>query len=411
MDEPTSSLLHPGDFVVAGQTLGEPTALIHHLFTGVDPLPEMRLFGGMSLTGVFAKAPPNVALSTFIGTGRNAELIASGRMSVVPCHMSDLPWGLRDGPLRPDVALVLVSPPDADGRCSLGLTSDFIAPAVSCARVVLAEINQQVPRVAGDTTVPFERIGAAVHTDRPLPEFPRVAPTDVERAIARQLASFIPDGSCLQIGVGRLGEAVLETVSDRRHLGVHSGMVGDTILEMAAAGIITNLWKGIDTGLTVTGSVLGSKRAVELAGGNDRLRLRSVDYTHDPAVIKRLDNVVCVNSAIEVDLLGQVNSEITDGRYLGGIGGAVDFLRGSVGAGGRSIVALPATARRGAVSRVVPSVQRVTALRSDVDLVATERGVADLRGVSEGERAARLIELAAPAHQEELRAAAKNMGL
>jgi acyl-CoA hydrolase len=188
-------------------------------------------------------------------------------------------------------------------------------------------------------------------------------------------------------------------------------MVGDTVLEMARDGVITNARKKADGGLTVAGSILGTAHAVRLAGSDPTLRLRSIDHTHDPSVIAGLQDVVCVNSAIEVDLLGQVNAEVADGRYVGAIGGAVDFLRAAVRSGGRSIVALPATAKRGAVSRIVPIVQRVTALRADVDVIVTEHGRAELRGVTEGERARRLISIAAPEHREALQAAAHALGV
>jgi acetyl-CoA hydrolase len=411
MSHPIASMLQSGDRLIAGQTLGEPTALIAELFSAAAKIDGLSLFTGMSLTGIFAEAPSGMDLTTFVGLGASGRLIAEGRMRLIPCHMSELAWSLREGPLRPDVALVLVSPPDADGLCSLGVTSDYIWNAVAEARLVLAEVNSRVPRVAGDTTIPFERIDGLIETDRPLPEQPLVAPSKEEHVIGSLVAEHIGDGTCIQIGVGRLGEAVLQAVADRRDLGVHAGMVGDTVLEMARDGVITNARKKIDTGLTVAGSILGSSYAISLAGRDPCLRLRSIDHTHDPEVIGQLTDVVCVNSGIEVDLLGQVNSEVAGGRYVGAIGGAVDFLRASVRAGGRSIVALPATAKGGARSRIVPRVQRVTALRSDVDIVVTEHGQAELRGVSEGERVERLIGIAAPDHRDDLRAAAHQMGL
>lgn len=411
MSHSIASLLQPGDRLIAGQTLGEPTALLAELFSTAADIDGLSLFTGMSLTGILADAPPGMDLTTFVGLGTSGQLIAKGQMRLIPCHMSELAWSLREGPLRPDVALVLVSPPDAGGLCSLGVTSDYIWNAVAEARLVLAEVNTRVPRVAGDTTIPFERIDGFIKTDRALPEQPTVAPSEEELVIGALVAEHISDGTCFQIGVGRLGEAVLQAVADRRDLGVHAGMVGDTVLEMARDGIITNEMKKIDTGLTVAGSILGSSKAVSLAGRDPNLRLRSIDHTHDPEVIGQLSNVVCVNSAIEVDLLGQVNSEVAGDRYVGAIGGAVDFLRASVRAGGRSIVALPSTAKGGTRSRIVPRVQQVTALRSDVDIIVTEHGQAELRGVSEGARVERLIGIADPEHRDALRTAAHQMGL
>lgn len=402
-------LVEPGDLVVAGQVLGEPVALLERLFAAGRPV---RLFGGMTLTDTIVSAPPTVELCSFVGLGANAALLAAGRMELLPVHMSALPALMTDGPLRPDVALVVVSPPDGDGLCHLGVESDYIHAAATAARTVLAEINPAVPRVAGDTAIPFDRLDGFVETTRPLPEYPRAAPTAVERAIADRIVPFINTSACLQIGVGRLGEAVLAALAGRRDLGIHAGMVGDTILEMVADGVITNAAKKLDTGLTVAGSILGSARALGLTRNDPTLRLRSVAHTNDAPVIAQLGDFVGVNSAIEVDLFGQVNAEVAGGRYIGGIGGSVDFLRAAANSPtGRSIVALQATAKRGSVSRIVPEVARVTALRTDVHVVATEYGTAELRGISEGERARRLISLAAPDHRPALERAAKERGL
>jgi acyl-CoA hydrolase len=406
-----SNSIMGGDLMVAGQVLGEPTALLGALFDERRDWAGIRLFTGMSITAVLERVPQDVEVTSFVGMGTNAKLLAQGRLRLIPCHMSEMDWSMTHGSLKPDVALILVSPPDDDGLCSLGVGSDYIWPALSSARTVLAEINPNVPVVAGDTVVPFDRIDGFIASDRALPEYPSARTSQTAGIIAKRVSEFIRDGTCIQVGVGKLGDAVLAAAADRRDLGVHAGMVGETILEMVRDGVITNTHKPVDTGLTVAGSVLGSATAVARAAAEPRLRLRSVGYTHDPAVISSIDDFLSVNSAIEVDLLGQVNSEVAGGRYLGGIGGAVDFIRPALRAsGGRSVVALPATAS-GGVSRVVATVERVTVARSDVDVVVTEHGTADLRGLTEGERAARLIELAAPEHREGLRAAARQIGL
>jgi acyl-CoA hydrolase len=404
-----SDKITPGALLVAGQVLGEPTALLDALFD--ERMPEVRLFSGMSLTSVLERAPAQASLLSFVGMGSNAKLLAQGRLSLIPCHMSELGWSMTAGPLRPDVALVLASPPDSNGMCSLGVSADYIWPAVTAATVVLAEINENVPRTEGDTAIPFDRFDGVVESDRKLPDYPRSRPSGTEELIAKRVAEFVRDGCCIQIGVGKLGDAVLAAAADRRELGVHTGMVGETILELVRDGVITNARKTVDRGLTVAGSILGGPDAVALAAATPGLRLRSVDHTHSPDVIASLDDFLSVNSAIEVDLFGQVNAEVADGRYLGGIGGSVDYLRPAVrAAGGRSVIALPATTR-GGISRIVAGVQRVTVARSDVDVVVTEYGAAELRGAGEGERAKRLIEIAAPEHRDGLRAAARDLGL
>jgi len=408
---PLIDTIEPGDLLLPGQVLGEPTALLESVFGEAQRLEGLRLFVGMGLGTVLERAPANIALMSFVGMGSNAGLLADGRLSLIPCHMSDLGQMVAEGPLRPDVAMVLVSPPDSTGMCSLGVASDYIWPAVGAARTVLAEINSNVPRVAGDTPIPFERLDGYVETARPLPEYPRAKPSATEERIAARVAEFVRDGTCIQIGVGRLGEAVLRAVAGRRNLGIHAGMLGETILEMMGDGVITNACKKIDTGLSVAGSILGGAHAVALAAAEPNLRLRAVNYTNASDVIARIDDFVSINSAIEVDVFGQINAEVVNGRYVGGIGGSVDYMRAAMrSARGRSIVALPAVAR-GGVSRIVTQVARVTASRSDVDVVITEHGAAELRGVSEGERANRLIELAAPEHREELRGAARSLGL
>jgi acyl-CoA hydrolase len=406
-----ASRLRPGDTIAVAQVLGEPVALLEELYEALVGLEGITLFVGMSLTGLTTRPPANVRVASSVGMGANTEPIASGRMELVPCHMSALPWLLTEGPYAADVACVTVSPPDSDGFCSLAMASDYAWPVVQNARTVLAEINDQVPAIAGDTRVHLDRLAYTVRTSRPLPQYPLHEPTARDVAIAEGVARYVHDGSCLQIGIGKLGEAVLRAVADRRDLGVHSGMVGDTLLEMMAAGVITGKGKAVDAGLAVAGSVLGSDKAIALAGERPELRLRSITHTHDPHVIGSLSAFVCINSGLEVDLFGQVNSEVADGRYIGAIGGSVDFLRASVRApGGRSVVALPATTGRGR-SRIVPRVEQVTALGADVDVLVTEYGVAEVAGLSPGERAHRILGIAAPEHRDTLRAELERIGL
>jgi acetyl-CoA hydrolase len=403
------ALLRPGDLIVVEQTMGEPTALLDEVFAGVDGIQNLRMFAGMSLTTAFTRAPQGLALCSFVGMPPHSQLLAEGRMELIPCHMSALPRMFATGPRKADVALVTVSPPDAEGYCNLGVVSDYIWHAVHSARVVIAEINDNVPVVGGDTRLHLDTFSATLRTSRPLPEHRAEEPSALEREIGRNVAGFVRDRSCVQVGLGKISDAVLHAIADRRDLGVHAGLIGDTVLDLMREGVITNRFKEVDPGLTVAGSFLGSARGVAMAGAEPRFRLRAIEHTHDPAIVGALANFVCVNSALEIDLLGQANTEVAGGRYVGAVGGSVDFLRAAVGApNGRAIIALPATTSRGR-TRIVPRVAKVSAAAADVDVVVTEFGVADLRDVTTGERARRLIAIASPEHREDLIKAAAEM--
>ena len=405
------ALLRPGDMIVVEQTLGEPTALLEEVFACVDGIPNLRMFAGMSLTTAFTRAPQGLGLCSFVGMPPHSALIAEGRLQLIPCHMSALPRLFASGPLKADVALVTVSPPDADGFCNLGVVSDYIWHAVQSARVVIAEINDNVPVVGGDTRLHLDAFAASMRTARPLPEHRSEAPSDLEREMGRHVAGFVRDRSCVQVGLGKISDAVLHAIADRKDLSVHAGVIGDSVLDLMREGVITNRCKEIDPDVTVSGSFLGSARGVAMLGEQPHVHLRAIEHTHDPAVVGALSNFVCVNSALEIDLFGQANTEIAGGRYVGGVGGSVDYLRASVGApNGRAIIALPATASRGR-TRIVPRVAKVSAAAADVDVVVTEFGVADLRGVTASERARRLVAVAAPEHREDLTKAAAEVGL
>lgn len=403
----TAAVFEPGDLIVVGQGLAEPTALLTEVLPQTATLSGLRIFGGMSMTGMWDQAPDHVDLTSFVGMGRNAALVAAGRLHVLACQMSEIPRLFATDQWRPDVVAVLVSPPDADGVCSLGLQSDYLWHALEHARAVIAEINPNVPFVEGDTLIPLDRFAATMTTDRDLPSHPAEPPSGVEARIADQVVSLIDDGACMQIGIGRFADAVINRLSGHRDLGVHSGMIGDALMDLIDAGVVTNRHKSLDCGRTVAGAVLGTAQCLERVDHARDIELRSIGHTHDPAVLGMLDQLTSVNSAVEVDLLGQVNAETASSRYIGGVGGSLDFMRGArSSAGGRSIVALPSTGRMGTVSRIVATVETVTAARSDVDAVVTEHGIADLRGVSLDRRPERLIAIAAPEHRAHLTAAA-----
>jgi acyl-CoA hydrolase len=306
------------------------------------------------------------------------------------------------------VAFVQVSPPDANGNHSFGLIGDFVQAAVAKARVVIAEVNERVPFTHGDAVLPGARISCAVHVSRTPVEVPPAQAGEADLAIAKIVAGYIEDGAVLQVGIGAVPEAILRLLQDRRNLGIHSGMVGDGLVDLVEAGVITNALKSIDPGVSITGALIGTRRLFDFVDRNAQIGLRSSSYTHNEAVLSRLKQLVTLNSALEVDLTGQVNAEQSGAQYLGGTGGQVDYVRaGSRSHGGRSIIALPATAKGGKVSRIAAALSGpVTTARSEVDVIVTEFGAAELKGQTLTERARRLVGIAHPDFQEELDRAA-----
>jgi acyl-CoA hydrolase len=325
-------------------------------------------------------------------------------MQVVPVHFGALPALIRAGRLRCDVAMVQVSPAGPDGKHSFGAATDYIVDATAVARLVIAEINDQVPWTMGGHTLDPARIAVAVHTSRPLLQVPSVQPTPLDAALGRHAAAHIPDGAVLQVGIGRLADAVLAQLRGHRELGIHSGLINDALLDLIECGAVTNARKGADAGVSVAGSLFGTDRLYRFAHRNGAVQLRTADYTHGTPVLAQIERFVSINGALEVDLTGQVGAEETGGIYLGAVGGQPDFVRaGHRSPGGCSLITLPATAARGNTSRICAALGGpVTTPRSDVDIVVTEFGAADLRGQTIAERARRLVSIADPRFQPEL---------
>jgi acyl-CoA hydrolase len=307
-----------------------------------------------------------------------------------------------------DVAFVQVSPPNADGDHSFGLINDFVHQAVAKARVVIAEVNECVPFTHGDVVLHAAQIDCAVRVERSPVELMPAKIGETDQAIARVVAGYIEDGAVLQVGIGAVPDAILRLLHDRRDLGFHSGMLGDALIDLVEAGVVTNALKPFDAGVSITTALIGTERIYKFANRNPRIAVRSSAYTHGAEILARLPNLVAINSAIEVDLTGQVNAEQSGAHYLGGTGGQVDFVRaGSRSPGGHSIVALPATAKGGKLSRITVNLSGpVTTARSDVDVIVTEFGAAELKGQTLAERTRRMIAIAHPSFREELDRAA-----
>jgi acyl-CoA hydrolase len=401
-----SRYVRAGDRIAWGQGAGEPRSLVRALVEQRAQLGGVEVFLGVSFSETLrSEHADHIRFRGLGGFGTNARLSRDGLLEVVPCHMSAVPGLIAEGRIGVDVVFVQVSPADGRGRHSLGVVADYVRAAIAKARVVIAEIDERTPRTRGDTELDAASFTTVIHADEGPPEVPPARIGPVEESIAERVAERIPDGAVLQFGIGSTPEAVAARLRDKRDLGIHTSLFGDRALELIECGAVTNARKVVDRGIAVAGMLVGTRRLYDYAHENPALQLRPIAYTHGISVLARLAGFVAVNSAVEVDLTGQVNAESLRGVHVGAVGGAVDFMRGAVAApGGCSIVALPSTARDGAVSRIVPRLTGgvTTAARSDVDLIATEHGVADLRGMTLGERARRLLAIADPAFREEL---------
>ena len=392
-----------GDGVWWGQGGAEPTPLVDALLEQVEDIGKIRAFCGLTWNERLAgDLPPGLTVQSYGGLGELRRLSRDGLLDVVPCHYSSLPRMFASGQLPCDVGMVQVSPPDRDGTVSLGIGVEYVADAIAHTGKLIAEINHRMPSTLGTARLPLSAFAATVESDRPLAEAAMREPDDVERAIAKRVAGLIEDGDTIQMGVGSLPEAVLAALTGHRDLGVHSGMITDGVLDLIQAGVVTGARKEADPGVVVTGAALGSAAGLYDRLGDFPVEFRAASYTHAPGVLCQLRSLVSINSAIEVDLLGQVGAELRRGVYIGAVGGQVDFSRAASLTGARSIIAL--RSELGGESTINPTLRGgvVTTARVDVDAVVTEHGVAMLTGCTVAERAEQLIEVAAPHHRERL---------
>jgi acyl-CoA hydrolase len=392
-----SRFIRSGDTVAWGQACGEPLTLVEALLTQAADLPPTTWFVGINHSDRLDETlPDHVQVASYTAAGGNRRLAAAGRLDVLPAHYSTLPEVLTNGSYAVDVALVLVSPPDADGIHRLGAGEDYIAAAARCARVVLAEVNPRVPTTAGAAGFRRHELTAVVESNRPLAVAqPSGEPTPTMAAVARHVAGLIPDGATLQIGVGTLPTAILRELRGHRDLGLHSGLINDELARLIETGVITGRHKTADPGRHVAATVVGGTDALARCASDPTVAIRGIDYVHDPAVLAAQYQLYAVNGALEIDLTGQVNTEAIGDRYVGSVGGGLDFARGAVRSGGHAVIALGSRSRAG--STITPRLSGpATIPRADVDVVVTEHGVAHLAGVSLAERRRRLLAVCDP---------------
>lgn len=346
--------------------------------------------------------------SFFIGENMRRQ-IQRGAADYIPVSLHDTPRLIRDGVVGCDVAMIQVSPPGRHGRVSLGISVDVAPAAIETAKLVIAVMNRNMPYTYGDGEIDLDRINYLVEDDSPLEETHFALPNEIERAIGRNCAELVEDGSCLQLGIGAIPNAVLSQLSDRKDLGIHTEMFADGLLPLVEAGVVNGSRKRIDRGKIVASFLMGSRRVYDFVDRNPMVRMREAAYTNDPFRIARNPKVVAINSAIQIDLTGQVCADSLGMRMYSGVGGQLDFIYGaSRSEGGRPIIAMPSRTTKG-VSKIVPVLDPgagVVTPRSRVHFVATEYGIVDLYGKPLQQRARLLISIAHPECREELERAA-----
>ncbi len=373
-----ASVVRPGDGIVCGQACAEPQTLLEALVAQRAALAGARLFLGASYSGIVTpEHADHLRLSSYGAIGRNRALVDARVLEILRLPYSQLGPRIREGKIACDVAMVQVSPPNSRGEYSLGLAADYLIPALQVARAVLGEVNDQVPWTHSEKLLRKEDFSLLVESSRPPASLPAPRQSGLEEAIGKHAAAYIPDDATLELGIGSLPDVIFRFLRNHKNLAVHSGTVGDGVVGLGL--------RRIDCAM-----LIGSWRLFEFARENPALRLRSSEYTHDATVLSGIERFVAINSAVEVDFAGQVNSEVANGSYVGAVGGAPDFTRAaSRSPGGVSLILIPA-------ARVVERLSGpVTVGQEDVGVVVTENGAADLRGCGAAERAARLRRIGA----------------
>ena len=386
-----------------------PETLVEALAARAGELHNVEIVH-MVACGSAAYCRPEMAghlrLNSLFLSGCVRGAVAEGRADYSPISLSDIENFLESGDMPLDVALIQTAPPDAHGFLSLGVSVDCSLTAARQARVIIAEVNDQMPRTLGDSYLHVSQVAAVVETSRPLLELRPEPAIEVQERVARHVASLVPDGATLQMGIGGIPNAVLTCLSNHRDLGIHSEMCSDGVVPLIESGVINGSRKSLHPGKAVTGFVLGSKVLFDFLHQNPAFEFMPTRYVNDPFVIGQNDNMISINSALQVDVTGQVCSDSIGTRPYSGFGGQLDFVRGAGRSrGGKPIIALPSTAKNGTVSRIVPMLDAgagVVTTRSDVHYVVTEYGIAHLRGKTLRQRAEALIGIADPKFRDGL---------
>lgn len=398
-----------GNSLVLGHCAATPDSLVKALYELREEFSDLKSFQMLYLTEPYHLRPEMQShLKPYLNflDKHSRTAYAEHRAEFIPCHFHEVPEMLRSGLYPVDVALVQLSAPNEEGYCSFGISNDYTKTAAEVAPIVIAECNRQMPFIGGDNLIHISEIDYIVEVDRPVLAVPPAPIGAEELAIGKHCAQLIKDGATLQLGIGAIPDAVLQCLSERKNLGIHTEMFTDGVMHMMRSGHINGSAKSLHKGKVVSTLIMGSSALYEFLNNNPDIEMHPVSYTNDPCIIGQNDNMVSINSCIEMDLTGQAASESIGLRQFSGSGGQVDFLRGAKRSrGGISILAFRSTAQGDSVSRIVPMLtegSNITAGRNEVDYVATEFGCVRLKGKSLRERAEALCSIAHPKFRESL---------
>ena len=402
--------IQSGSRVVVAHACGEPSAILDAMVANAAQYRNVEIIHMVAMGKAEYCKPEydeNFHHNAFFLGGSTRAAAAEGRVDFTPVYFSEIPGVLREE-LRPNVTMLQCSPPDEHGYVSLGVSVDYTKGAAETSDLVIAQVNKNMPRTLGDSFLHVTQIGCLVELDTPVIELAPPKITEVERAIGENVAQLIKDGDTLQLGIGAIPDAVLLFLKEKNDLGIHTEMFSDGVVELVEAGVITNKAKTLHRGQSVATFLMGTRRLYDYVDNNPAVAMYPVDYVNDPYIIGQNDNLVSINSCVQIDIMGQVVSTSAGLRQISGVGGQVDFVRGAnLSKGGRAIMAMPSTTGKGKISKIVPFLDQgsaVTTSRNDVNYVVTEYGIAQLRGKSLRKRAEALIEIAHPDFRAELRA-------